>query len=220
MLFALNIFALNHIAQGEGRKEGKDAKVYALFVDLKAAFDNVERGILSNTLLREDIDKNLVLMIKKIYEETIVVVKIKTRLADKFYTKKGLRQGCVMSLLLFNAYILESDKKMEKRGIRDIEIGNIKVWTMAYADDIVVLAKDRKALCDMMDTLRRFLRERKLELCVKKTKMMVFNKKGRGKKKIWKWQGEEIQEVKVFKYLGFMLNKNGNYKDHIKDEKR
>lgn len=39
-----NIFILNHLVQREGGK--KEAKVYALFVDLKAAFDNVQREVL------------------------------------------------------------------------------------------------------------------------------------------------------------------------------
>jgi len=32
------------------------------------------------------------------------------------------------------------------------------------------------ALLDMMDTLRRFLKDRKLELCAEKMKIIVFNK--------------------------------------------
>jgi len=35
----------------------------------------------------------------------------------------------------------------------------------------------KNALADMMDTLKIFLKERKLELCVEKTKIMVFRKK-------------------------------------------
>lgn len=37
-----NIFILNHLVQREKRKVGKEAKIYALFVDLKAVFDNVK----------------------------------------------------------------------------------------------------------------------------------------------------------------------------------
>lgn len=67
-----NIFTLGHIVQREGRKE---AKVYALFVDLKAAFDNVERGILWNMLVRKSVNERL--RIRKTYEETEVVHKNK-----------------------------------------------------------------------------------------------------------------------------------------------
>lgn len=38
----------------------------------------------------------------------------------------------------------------------------------------------------MMDTFKRFLKDRKLELSMEKTKVIVFNKKGREGKKIWR----------------------------------
>lgn len=39
---------------------------------------------------------------------------------------------------------------------------------------------------DMMSTLRRFIKKRKLELNVEMSKVLVFNKKGRKRKEIWK----------------------------------
>lgn len=38
-----NNFVLDHITQKEKGKGKKDRKVYALFIDVKAAFDNVNR---------------------------------------------------------------------------------------------------------------------------------------------------------------------------------
>jgi len=39
-----NIFILNHVMQREKRPGGEDGKVYLFFVDLKAAFDRVDRN--------------------------------------------------------------------------------------------------------------------------------------------------------------------------------
>jgi len=41
-----NIMILYHIMQREKRKGGKNGKVYMMFADLKAAFDNMDRDIL------------------------------------------------------------------------------------------------------------------------------------------------------------------------------
>lgn len=98
-----------------------------------------------------------------------------------------------------------------------MEIGRIRIWSLAYADDIVLVAKNRDAIVDMMGTFRRFLRDRKLELSADKTKILVFNKKGRERKEIWKWGDKDIEEVHTFKYLGFMFNRGGNYRDHVKE---
>lgn len=57
-----------------------------------------------------------------------------------------------------------------------------KIWTLAYADDLVLIAKNKEAMLDMLGTLRGFLKDRQLELNAKKTKILVFNKKNREKK--------------------------------------
>jgi len=48
-----------------------------------------------------------------------------------------------------------------------------------------------------MDTLKRFLKVRKLELCVEKTKIL-FNDTGKRYRERWKWDNTIIQEVKSF----------------------
>lgn len=72
-------------------------------------------------------------------------------------------------------------------------------------------------MLDMMDMLRRFLKQKKMMLSVEKTKIMICNKGRKEKKERWKWRKEYIEEVQTFKYLGFVFNKDGNYKDHIKE---
>lgn len=52
-------------------KEEKDSKVYALFVDLKAAFDNVRREDLWRILKEKEINNSLPGRVKKLYEETL-----------------------------------------------------------------------------------------------------------------------------------------------------
>lgn len=43
-----NVFILDHLVQREKRKEKKNKKIYTLFVDLKTAFDNINREIVEN----------------------------------------------------------------------------------------------------------------------------------------------------------------------------
>lgn len=50
---------------------------------------------------------------------------------------------------------------------------------------------------------------------------MVFGK-GREKKneEQWKWEGEVIEKVKVFTYLGFKFQRNGDTKEHTRERIR
>lgn len=61
---------------------------------------------------------------------------------------------------------------MEKRGIGGIVIDKKKdiviEKNIAYADDTILLAKNKIPLKDIIDTLTKFLKERKLELYTEK----------------------------------------------------
>jgi len=136
-----NIFVLSHVTQRERNKEGRDRKVYAFFADLRAAFDNVDRDTLWKVLQEKGIEEGLLRRIEKIYERTEVTVRTKNGLSGSFRTGKGVRQGCALSLLLFNLYIAGIDKMLKARMIGGIEIGRGRIWNLAYVDDIVLLAR-------------------------------------------------------------------------------
>jgi hypothetical protein len=52
-----------------------------------------------------------------------------------------------------------------------------KVWSLAFADDMVIVARSEREMKEMMRNLRKYVRKNKLEVNVEKTKMMVFNKR-------------------------------------------
>lgn len=62
-----NIFILNHLVQRSKLREDRKEKVYALFVDLKAAFDKVDREILIDLLKEKGINKKIIENIEMIY---------------------------------------------------------------------------------------------------------------------------------------------------------
>ncbi|XP_029159137.1 uncharacterized protein LOC114931324, partial [Nylanderia fulva] len=162
--------------------------LYMLFADLKAAFDKVDRRRLWESMRRKEMTEHLIRRMKRIYEETEVTVRTQQGYTNSFKTTKA-----------------DIDKIMEDRNIGGVKIGKIRIWNLAYADDIVLLANNRDAMQDMMSVFRRFLKDIKLELSADKTKMMV-NRKRKEKKEKWKWGGKEIEEVQEFKYLGFVLS--------------
>ena len=84
--------------------------------------------------------------------------------------------------ILFCLYISE----FRKRNIGRVKIGNTRIWSLDYADDLVLLALNREALLDMMDTLKKFLKIRDLILSTDKSKVLIYNKKANEKKEIWK----------------------------------
>lgn len=144
-----NVFILNHLVQREKKKGGKESKIYALFVDLKAAFDNVDREQLWSILMDNGVNMDVIRRLEKVYEETVVAVRTKEGLTDEFRTHKGIRQGCVMSPFLFDLYIADIEKALKDRNIGGVPLINDRIWSLEYADDMVFVAKNRVALMDM-----------------------------------------------------------------------
>jgi hypothetical protein len=58
-------------------------------------------------------------------------------------------------------------------------VGREKVRSLAFADDLVIVAKNEREMKEIMRSLGNYVRKKKLEVNVEKTKMMVFNKRKR-----------------------------------------
>lgn len=132
------------------------------------------------------LERRILERIKGLYEEITISVRIKGEETTEFRTTLEVRQGCVLSPLLFNLYVADLNKHSAKRDIGGVKLGKIRIWGLAYADDIVLIAKNRVALLDMMQTLKGFLKERQLILNTEKSKVMIFNKDRRRKNEKWK----------------------------------
>ncbi|KAJ3629804.1 hypothetical protein MTP99_014171 [Tenebrio molitor] len=72
---------------------------------------------------------------------------------------------------------------------------------------MVIVAKSEREMKAMMRNLEKYVRKKKLEVNVEKTKMMVFNKRKRkNEESEWKWEESKIERVSEFKYLGYTFN--------------
>lgn len=142
-------------------------------------------------------------------------------MGKQFWTKRGVRQGCPLSPLLFNILMADMEEELGKVKWEKIKLGGRKVLCLAYADDVVLLADKEEELRSILDRLEGYLDRKRLELNVRKTKIMRFRKGGRRlKKKCWRWKGKEIKKVKEFCYLGYTLQRNGRQEAHIRERIR
>lgn len=134
----------NYVANREIQKKG--GKLYTFFADLSAAFDKVDRVKLQNIMKRKEISTRLRTRIGEIYTETRNTIKANGEMSAKFWTTKGVRQGCPLSPTLFTIYVADLEETMRKNQAGGVRIGKEKIWTLAYADDIALLANEPKDL--------------------------------------------------------------------------
>ncbi|XP_032684689.1 uncharacterized protein LOC116850472 [Odontomachus brunneus] len=71
---------------------------------------------------------------------------------------------------------------------------------------------------DMIKTLEKYVEQKGLEVNVEKIKVMRCRKGGgRQRKMVWRWKGKELEEVKVYKYLGYVVMANGEQRKHLEE---
>lgn len=62
-------------------------------------------------------------------------------MGENFWTARRVRQGCPLSPILFNLLIADLEE-MERVKWGGVKIGRRRAFSLAYADDIVLLAEE------------------------------------------------------------------------------
>jgi len=78
--------------------------LFKCFVDLKKAYDNVDRDLMWKILMLYGIPGNVVQVIKGLYDGAEAEVRVGNDVAEAFETTNGLKQGSVLSPMLFNIF--------------------------------------------------------------------------------------------------------------------
>jgi hypothetical protein len=202
-LFIMNACIQTTIAQPKGR-------LFAFFIDFKTAFDSVNRDVLWETLQKLNIPHYLLVTLKNMYRDVHYRVD-----CVKFQSHIGLKQGCPLSPLLFALYIQGLDASLQRNQLGGVVLGRKKIYYLAFADDIVLLATNENELKDMIRAVHRFANNRRLSINEGKSKVMMFSKGGRRSQVVnWTVDGREYEEVEEFKYLGVTLQRNGRFTRH------
>ena len=64
---------------------------------------------------------------------------------------------------------------MRKNQAGGVRVGKEKILTLAYADDIALLAKEPKDLRDMIRRFGKYLENKGLQLNAEKSKVLIFH---------------------------------------------
>lgn len=93
-----NIYVINHLINRQISKPGE--KFVAFFVDLRAAFDSVDREILIEMIKKRRVRERLIRRCEEI-RETRNRIRVGEEIGEVFWIRRGVRQRCPVSLYLF-----------------------------------------------------------------------------------------------------------------------
>ena len=90
--------------------------------------------------------------LKELYSNIECSVRLNGNMTDWFNVDSGLKEGCILSSIMFNIYVNSLIDDINALNI-GIDIDNEKLAILLYADDVVLLAENEKDLQKMLDVL-------------------------------------------------------------------
>ena len=79
--------------------------MYSCFLDMSKAFERVNHDLLLSKLANKELPTHFVRILKSVYAQTTVKVRVNESFSDSWRICRGVRQGGVTSAFLFNIYI-------------------------------------------------------------------------------------------------------------------
>lgn len=190
--------------------------VFICFIDYQKAFDNVRHDLLISRLHEIGIDDKDIRIIKQLYWGQSAEIRIgKDLLTQEFNIAKGVRQGCVLSPMLFNVYVEKIFQLALDSVATGIKVNGKPINNIRYADDTAILANNLEDLQNMLDRIVEVGVQFGLRINIAKTKMMIISRQEFGNINLT-INGEAIERVSRFKYLGATLNEKWDCDEEVK----
>ena len=133
------------------------------FVDMEKAFDRVPRKLMECAMRKKGLSEVIVWAVMSLYNGAKTRVRMGSAYSEEFKVNVGVRQGSVLSPLLF-AIVVDVITENARRGV---------VNKLLYADNLVIMSKDMEDLKERFWNWKDALESKRLKVNIRKTKLMV-----------------------------------------------
>ena len=186
----------------------KGSKVYCAFLDASKAFDKVLHNGLFLKLLKKNVSPGFVRLLQNWYSKLHASVLWNGVIGPVFTVHCGVRQGGILSPLLFAIYIDDLLQELRISGY-GVHIGSLFVGAVAYADDICILSCSCYGLQKLLDICSEYGIKWDIRFNPVKSQLMTFG--GNNPVNTVVSLGDKVvQWVSKVKYLGmYLIGGNG-----------
>ena len=155
------------------------SNVYACLMDMTKAFDFVKHSLLFKKLLAGGLSVIFVRLLLFIYMNQFANVNWNGYFSDIFPIRNGVRQGAILSGILYCFYTSDLFTILRRNG-SGCWIGNVFAGIFGYSDDNLILAPSLDSLQEMLRTCENYAAEHNLKFSTNdnpakcKTKCIAF----------------------------------------------
>ena len=131
------------------------SSLYINFVDFEKAFDNIDRTVLWKLLRHYGLPTKFVTLIKNMYEGFTGHVIFNGQVSEGFQIGTGVRQGCLLSPLLFLIAIDWTMKRSTEHHCTGIQWNLFsQLEDLDFADDLALLSETHKHMQQKTERLQ------------------------------------------------------------------
>ena len=153
--------------------------IYACFVDFRKAFDSVWHDGLLNKLLQLNVGGCFYGLIKSLYSNSPCSIKIGQNQTRSFQYAGSVRQGCILSPLLFNLYTNDLPFSFQHTSSDPFVLPNGENWlnSLLYANDLIILSRSKAGLQNCLNALSSYCNSWMLSVNQKRNQDYGFSEK-------------------------------------------
>ncbi|KAL6038587.1 hypothetical protein STEG23_000500 [Scotinomys teguina] len=186
----------------------KEKNHMIISLDAEKAFDKIQHPFMMKALERVGIQGTFLNIIKAIYSKSTANIKLNGEKLKAIPLKSGTRQGCPLSLYLFNIVLEVLARAIRQhKEIKVIQIGKEEVKISLFADDVIVYLSDPKnSTKELLQLINTFSNVAGYKVNSKKSVALLYTKDKRVKEEIKATSPFTIATNSI-KYLGVTLTK-------------
>ena len=176
-------------------------------LDASQAFDRVNYVTLFNILLKRGLCPLVCRLLAMIYTCQSARIKWGETFSKEFSITNGVKQGGVLSPVLFSIYMDELFVSLYASKV-GCHIGQQFMGAFGYADDVILLAPTKRSLYSLLDICIAFLLKYQVKFNSQKSKLIVFNNGNNEEQKSIVFNGQVIDAQLHDVHLGHIIGNN------------